>query len=190
MEISGTFTDSGNPGRFVWLRGFADMESRARALGAFYGGPVWKKHREAANATMLDSDNVLLLRPAWPDAGFRTDGVRASIGATKAPPGVVVAAICYFAKPIAGEWLAAFREQPHAGLVAAMVTEPAPNTFPALPVRENEHVFVSFSVFDDLRRVGAVVLPPGLERAVMRLEVLRLLPTPRSRRYKAYMKRK
>ena len=49
---------------FVWLRGFADMDSRRRALEGFYGGPVWANHRNAANATMVDSDNVRLLRPA------------------------------------------------------------------------------------------------------------------------------
>src|SRR5262249_21434026 len=63
MTIIGTFRDLDDPDRFVWLRGFSDMETRAAALAAFYGGPVWKAHREAANATMVDSDNVLLLRP-------------------------------------------------------------------------------------------------------------------------------
>jgi hypothetical protein len=46
------------------------MTSRAKALTDFYSGPVWKAHREAANATMIDSDNVLLLRPAVPTSGF------------------------------------------------------------------------------------------------------------------------
>jgi hypothetical protein len=39
------------------------MASRKAGLAAFYGGPVWQRHREAANATMVDSDDVLLLRP-------------------------------------------------------------------------------------------------------------------------------
>src|SRR5437762_8078427 len=60
MKIIGQFRDLDNPNRFVWLRGFHDMPSRAQALNNFYGGPVWKAHREAANATMIDSDNVLL----------------------------------------------------------------------------------------------------------------------------------
>ena len=30
---------------------------------SFYYGPVWKEHRTAANGMMVDSDNVLLLRP-------------------------------------------------------------------------------------------------------------------------------
>src|SRR5215468_1240257 len=59
MRIIGQFRDLDDPNRFVWLRGFADMESRAEALRAFYGGPVWKANSEAANATMIDVDNVL-----------------------------------------------------------------------------------------------------------------------------------
>ena len=68
MKIIGQFRDVDNRNRFVWLRGFRDMASRAQALQDFYGGPVWKAHREAANATMVDSDNVLLLRPASPSS--------------------------------------------------------------------------------------------------------------------------
>src|SRR6266566_2124575 len=62
VKIIGQFRDLDHPDRFVWLRGFGDMTTRAKALTDFYGGPVWKAHREAANATMIDSDNVLLLR--------------------------------------------------------------------------------------------------------------------------------
>src|SRR6266576_5385396 len=69
IRVIGQFRDVDDPDRFVWLRGFRDMASRAKALQDFYGGPVWKAHREAANATMVDSDNVLLLRPALPTSG-------------------------------------------------------------------------------------------------------------------------
>src|SRR5690348_6640492 len=70
MAIVGQFRDLDDPDRFVWIRGFASMPARAKALAAFYGGPVWKQHAAAANATMIDSDNVLLLRPATASAGF------------------------------------------------------------------------------------------------------------------------
>src|SRR5690348_11370989 len=63
IHVLGQFRDLDQPDRFVWLRGFPDMTARARALTAFYDGPVWAEHRSAANATMLDSDDVLLLRP-------------------------------------------------------------------------------------------------------------------------------
>src|SRR3712207_1439560 len=60
MSVVGQFRDLDDPDRFVWLRGFPDMSTRAEALDAFYGGPVWAKYRDAANATMTGSDNVLL----------------------------------------------------------------------------------------------------------------------------------
>src|SRR5258705_1797913 len=73
MTVIGQFRDLNNPDRFVWLRGFSDMDARAAQLQTFYSGPVWKTHRDAANATMIDSDNVLLLRPASPTSGFQLE---------------------------------------------------------------------------------------------------------------------
>jgi hypothetical protein len=70
MKVIGQFRDLDNPDRFVWLRGFRDMPSRAQALKDFYGSPVWKGHREAASATMIDSDNVLLLEPGNANFGI------------------------------------------------------------------------------------------------------------------------
>src|SRR5262245_38824140 len=67
MRIIGQFRSLDHPDRFVWLRSFADMPARATALNGFYFGPIWQSHREAANATMVDSDNVLLLKPVRPD---------------------------------------------------------------------------------------------------------------------------
>src|SRR6184192_2568977 len=46
MRIIGQFRDLDHPDRFVWLRGFRDMTSRAKALTDFYGGPVWKTRSE------------------------------------------------------------------------------------------------------------------------------------------------
>ena len=40
-----------------WFRGRLGWSGES----AFYGGPVWQAHRNEANATMVDSDNVLLL---------------------------------------------------------------------------------------------------------------------------------
>src|SRR6478609_2910222 len=84
MKIIGQFRDLDHQDRFVWLRGFRDMNSRGKALSDFYGGPVWKAHREAANATMIDSENVLLLRPALPTSGFSLENLeRAPVGVDK-----------------------------------------------------------------------------------------------------------
>jgi hypothetical protein len=92
MRIIGTFRDLDNPDHFLWLRGFSDMPARAQALEEFYGGPVRKKNREAANATMIDSDNVLLLRPARSGSRFSlANAKRPSLGSTETAKGVLVA---------------------------------------------------------------------------------------------------
>ena len=39
-RILGQFRDEDDANRFVWLRGFRDMPSRAEALQSFYGGRV------------------------------------------------------------------------------------------------------------------------------------------------------
>jgi hypothetical protein len=132
MRLIGWFRDLDDPNNFVWLRAFPDMTERAQALRAFYGGPVWAEHREAANATMIDSDNVLLLRPA---AG--------SVDALRNRP-ELVASIHSFSEPVDhAEVERLVRELGPAW--AALVTEESANNFPALPVREGEHVVVRFS---------------------------------------------
>jgi len=103
IRVLGIFRDLQRPDRFVWMRGFADMAERHRALESFYGGPVWAAHRDAANATMIDSDDVLLLRPA------RAGAVDAISAAAVLPPannsadrGIVLAGVHLLRVP-AGE---------------------------------------------------------------------------------------
>src|SRR5436190_18091121 len=47
-HVLGTFRNIDNPDRYVWLRGFADFETRFTALDGFYTGEVWKAHRAQA----------------------------------------------------------------------------------------------------------------------------------------------
>ncbi len=122
----------------------------------FYGGPVWKAHREAANATMIDSDNVLLLRPASPASGFSLESGRPSPGASEVPRGLVLATIYYLDTPADYDFVDFFEQtlkpvliDNGASVLAYFVTERSANTFPALPVREGEHVFVWFARFQD-----------------------------------------
>jgi NIPSNAP len=134
MSIMGWFRDLDRSDRFVWLRSFRDMPDRARALAAFYDGPVWAQHREAANATMVDSDNVLLLRPTRRGTGV-------AIGRHEPP---VVASIHHFPEPVSDDVLDGLdRDFGRAG--ATWVSEESPNNFPRLPIREGEHVVVRFS---------------------------------------------
>src|SRR5438132_6691619 len=155
-RMIGQFRDLDDPNRFVWLRGFRDMPSRAQALRTFYGGPLWKTHREAANAAIVDSDNVLLLRPALPASGFALSSERPPIGASEIPKGLLIATIYYLPAPAEAEFLEFFTNtvepiltQTGASILARFITENSVNNFPKLPVREGENVFVCFMRFQD-----------------------------------------
>ena len=154
MWIFGQFHDLDNPDHFVWIRGFADMESRRHALNAFYYGPVWQANRVAANATLLDNDNVLLLRPGTPHSGFGLDRARPA-QAAKAPSRLIVATIYYGKAPLDHAFAHWFETELKPVLSATGATpiawfenEAAENTFPRLPVRQGENVFVWFAAFD------------------------------------------
>src|SRR6266849_5564189 len=111
MKVIGQFRDENDPNRFVWLRGFRDMPSRAQALTDFYGGPVWKAHREAANATMINSDNVLLLHPATPPSGFSFGNKeRPRARANEARSELIVATIYYFDAPVDADFVEFFEK--------------------------------------------------------------------------------
>src|SRR5438876_6079853 len=124
MKVIGQFRDLDNPNRFVWLRGFRDIASRAQALKDFYSGPVWKAHREAANATMIDSDNVLLLHPATPTSGFSFGNKeRPGVGANEARSELIVATIYYFDAPVDAGFVGFFEKtvKPEVSSLAARV---------------------------------------------------------------------
>src|SRR5438105_11049532 len=201
IKVIGQFRDLDHLDRFVWLRGFRDMTSRAKALSDFYGGPVWKTHRQAANATMIDSDNVLLLRPAIPRSGFSLENMkRPPIGSDEVPTSVVATTIYYFAHSVPSDFINFFEQALKpvatslgASILAYFVTEDSENTFPALPVREGENVFVWLARFKDQTayelHVAALArssrwrdeISEELARRLKQApEVLKLSPTARS----------
>jgi NIPSNAP protein len=200
MRIIGQFRDLDGPDRFVWLRGFADMESRAEALAAFYGGPVWKANSVAANATMIDVDNVLLLRPAHRLSGFDMGGRRRPPVGSNGHRAELVKATIWHIEPGDEPSMATLFERAiepaladaGASVLASFVSEHSPNTFPALPVREDANVFVWFARFPGHgvheRYLEALAASPQWQEAVELVdgrlaggsEVLRLAPTARS----------
>ncbi len=198
IQVLGQFRDLDDADRFVWLRGFDSLPARAEALRRFYTGPVWQAHRDAANATMIDSDNVLLLRPA--DALTGWSNRAAAPAEFRRPSGLVVATLYYFDAPVEAAFVDFFATrltpvfgETGAAPVAAWVTEEAANDFPRLPVREGEHVFLWFARFDDVaacqRYRQALAASPRwralsrqLRRKLMRdPQVLKLAPSARSR---------
>jgi hypothetical protein len=201
MRILGTFRDLDNPDRFVWLRSFPDMAARATALNAFYHGPVWKAHRAAANATMVDASNVLLLHAAHVGTDFQPmNALPPPRGSTGAGRGLFEASIIYLRPSPPGNFVDFFERQlepiwQSAGgsVLAKFVTDNTPNNFSALPIREGENVFVWFSEFADqpaLTRHSRVLAGSAEWRAAtgalslwthQPIETLRLQPTARSR---------
>jgi len=197
MRIVGTFRDASKPDRFVWLRGFPDMESRRAALEAFYTGPVWKATPDAANATMIDVGNFLLLRPAGEADVFELPRGRAARGEAPGRARVIVVSLHHFPGPVAADFAPWFQAQAvpllaKAGtrVIGQFVTEPATNTFPRLPVREGENVFAWFAAYPDAASATAPLadVPGWREQVEPRLrsvakgepERIVLEPTPRS----------
>ena len=191
IRLVGQFRDLDRPDRFVWIRGFPDMPSRAVSLQAFYGGPVWQAHRDAANATMIDSDNVLLLLPATRDSGFLiATEARAPIGATKPSQSRIFATIYYFDAPVDDGFRRFFEGEiapvlDAAGVtpIAELETESAENTFPRLPVRTGEHVFVWFAHFADdaALRAAEARLAASSRWAALQLRLEKQLKSPPER---------
>lgn len=149
--LLGLFREEGDEDRFAWFRGYRDLESRVAALRAFYEGPVWARHARAANATMIDSDDVLLLRPL--QVYERAD----DHGAERPPVEVAISDVQPLALPPDGP---GFRP------LARFETLHAVNGFPGLPVRD-ANVLVT---------VGTGAPAPGTPDALR----LRLHPTGRS----------
>jgi hypothetical protein len=193
IDLIGTFRDLADTQRFVWIRGFPDMAARKDSLGDFYSGPEWRRFRDAANATMIDSDNVLLLRPAWnaPDNGAWSPRVATTnapgtvqVGVVSLPAAADQADLVHFCSELKPAVEAA-----GGAVLACLVSEHSENTFPALPVREGENVLVwlaSFPARSEDPACGTVeqglvealqTWPGGAVEADVRL----LNPTPRSR---------
>lgn len=160
LQVLGIFREPAAPDQFAWLRGFAGMAERLRGLQGFYGGPVWQRHRDAANATMIDSDNVLLLRPITPWPADHAPS----------PSGHWHALIVPLAAPLDEATRAALRRLPGLWLDS----EPSENDFPRLPVRSGSWVLALDTVPPKL----PLELQARLGGAIERLD---LTPTQRSR---------
>jgi len=192
-RVLGQFRDLDDADRFVWLRGFADLATRGTALPAFYGGPVWRAHRDKANDTMVDSDDVLLLRPAGQGldlAGRARGGPTTLVTITlyHLPPGGADDFLDFFSAAVRP-----LLTDTGAPPLAVLRTLAAENNFPPLPIRENENVVAWVASFPDAERLREHVrqlgneprwtydVLPALTRQLARpAEQLQLAPTDRS----------
>ena len=160
----GQFFERDKPQMFTWLRGFRDMDTRAVVNSAFYYGPVWKEHRQTVNPMMIDSDDVLLLRPLRPIPVLpAVDPVR-----EREARGTVVMHIFEHTDGLAHHVERAYAQYQSAGL---LLTLNAPNNFPQLPVRTDGPWLVWLGIFEDAKEF----------RPMDGGEVVVLTPTRRSR---------
>jgi len=189
MSVIGQFRDCGAPDQFVWFRGFGDQAGRSAALPLFYGGPVWAEHGPAANATMIDSDDVLMLKPAAaipafadlpprPAGAFSDEGSLILQATHHLPPDLSVEKAHRSAAAIA-----ALASAGGATVLASLVSDHSPNGFPRLPVRVGANAVVTVvrpraGQFD---AVAERMKGGGADAPVLSVEIARLMPTARSR---------
>ena len=133
--------------RFVWFRGFKNMETRVKFLNDFYvDSKTWKDFGKGANDMMINSDNVYLLRP-----------LAKSISANflKATHKIVV--VNFYScnstldKVIAlfnAEYLP-FLESIEIKNTTLWVSEMQENDFPRLPAFQDKNLLVSITSFEN-----------------------------------------
>lgn len=185
IHLIGLFKDIDRPDRFVWLRGYPELSKRKPALEAFYNSDHWFAHRAATNATLISSDDVLLLRPLTPGWAPETDPV------SRVRDRVIVAGVHRLEGPD-DPLVEAFERTSAAALSGAgltleavMITDPSPNGFPRHPVRQDEWVLVWLSHQLDLASADTALAraraDPQLKALFAReMQILRLSPTARS----------
>lgn len=194
--VAGSFVERQKPNGFTWIRGFHTMDARAVLNAAFYYGPLWKEHRQAVNAMIDDSDNVMLMRPLTPEREIPILPAVDPVADTNGAQGVIVAQI-FSVKPDGVEAFAKAAEPTFAAYRAAgaraagvLVTLDAKNNFPQLPVRTDGPFLVWLGVVRDNQmlessftpeeqRAVATLVATGLLRGEPELDVMD--PTPRSR---------
>ena len=194
--VFGQFEDRAAPTRFVWLRGYRDINARPIADAAFYYGPVWREHRAKVNALFPGaSDNVLLLSPLTPQAEIPVLPAVDPVDEPQGASGVAVAQI--FAVKKGDEDAFAQRAQAEFARYAGAKVHPAgvlvtldvPNNFPQLPVRTDGPFLVWLGmVEDDAALKDFEVVASRVEHSLEATGMLRgtperlvLDPTPRSR---------
>jgi hypothetical protein len=183
-RVLGQFRVDGDPHKFVWLRGFSGMDARQEALMNFYNGPIWQQHRVAANATMIDSDDVHLLNAALVDP---LPAPRPARGAVHQTATQFLALVCRPKDPTMTEHFAhelrKYLEESGGDIVGGFSTLDAVNNFPALPVWADDPVHIVLLRFDnaDALRAWFRQLPGHLLGQLKGApQSLVLLPTARS----------
>lgn len=176
-RVLGTFTTPDDDDRWIWLRAFPDAAARGAALANFYGSAAWRERAAAANATIADTSDVLLLHAvagrlgdvagaAAADAVVRAagDAAAATMDADSAKPPATIECRVHCVEPrgelrFAQRWLALAVPRLRAlgaAPFAVLATDRRENTYPRQPVRDDS-VVVTFTRFESLAAHGAAL---------------------------------
>ena len=180
---AGDFLDRRNPNMFTWIRGFHDMDERARVNAAFYYGPVWKEHRTTLNELLVDSDNVLLLRPVSEKHPLL---ILLAVDPVSEPGGAkgLLVALLFTVRSdrldsFIGQAEAELSQYASAGVREAgmLVTLNERNNFPQLPIREDgPYVFWLGIVKDDAALTNLEAVTNRVQAALTATGALRAQP--------------
>jgi hypothetical protein len=193
---AGSFLERKNQSGFTWIRGFHTIDNRAVANAEFYYGSVWKEHKKTLNDLMIDSDNVMLLRPLNPERGVPILPAVDPVTEPNGAQGIVVAQIfavnANSVEAFAKEAETAFASYRAAGAREAgvLVTLDVINNFPQLPIRTDGPYLVWLGILPDNQTLENQ-FTPLVERSLQSLSAAGLLrgtpelvvldPTHRSR---------
>jgi len=180
--VLGHFSERDSADRFTWLRAYPDMAARASVNTAFYDGPVWREHKATLNRWIVDSDDVLLLRPLHPLAGL---AALPAVDPVAEPDGAQGLAVAQLFQVTPGRlqacaaqaeaWFGAYHGSgvTEAGILATLDEA---NNFPRHPIRTDGTYLVWLGILRDEAAVNA--LRPMFEATAAALQKAGLLAGP------------
>ena len=150
----GRFKIIDDKNRFVWLRGFGNMDERLNFLNAFYlKSETWKKYGPAANDMLINSDNCYLLKPLG--TGKQLDELNEGTGKDALENCQPIAVIDFYtANGKLDKFIDLYTSQYLPFLhslaiteISCWVSELTENKFPRLPVFHDKNLFVTISFY-------------------------------------------
>ncbi|MDQ6470801.1 hypothetical protein RB619_09130 [Flavobacterium sp. LHD-80] len=140
----GEFKIDASNDRFVWFRGFKNMQTRVKFLNDFYcDSATWKEHGKDANEMMINSDNVYLLKPLYKNVNLPTDKCYTVIDFY-----ICNNTIEKTIKLFDTEYIP-FLKTINVTDISFWVSEMAENDFPKLPVFQDKNLIVAITNYKD-----------------------------------------
>jgi len=152
----GQFKINGINDRFIWMRGFADMNTRMRFLNNFYvESRVWKEFGPGANAMMINSDNVYLLRPLNNNKCAKEQSEAINGNLLKMNNGIIVVDF-YICNSTLDKVINLFHSSYipfiktlNIDNITLWVSEMSENDFPRLPVFQDKNLLLTITKYGD-----------------------------------------